>query len=514
MKKNRKKSSRAGFPVRPAVKSLAWRSIPCLLLAAGTAAAQQAQMTNAVIQEDYLFFNNGQQAGVVVVEDAAPGLKSAMVPEDQKPKRKKGVATPADILAKSGKPAAAPGWEFFPSQSLTLAPYLDSFWSMGNTCMQPGALIHDDPLSDGAQLAKTKLSEVGLDYNLSQAYTYTALKNSANGPTSFNAYNMSWVGIWNLVRTPAGQGVMLNYELDAGSGMGFNQNKQQPQSSLGSLNDPSSNYQGQGIYLANLSLAATLCNGTVIVQGGQIDMGNYFDANSYANNNFGQFMNVAFVNSGVYALTTGSLGGSIAWQPCDVFYLMTGVAANNTPAMQSPFSNVSGNNVSYLLEAGFPFADVLGLGPGTYRVQPFLATADGTTAGGLCFNLQQQLGKESPFGWFGRFGFGNPSVVGVNGIGAKAEAATGFVVQSPFTSHGYFSAANNEFLGIGFVWSQPSNLQQPVNNQNEYGVELTYVTQLTPTVTLQPDLQFITDPVDGNQGSTSTVFQLQLNVVW
>ena len=96
--------------------------------------------------------------------------------------------------------------------------------------------------------------------------------------------------------------------------------------------------------------------------------------------------------------------------------------------------------------------DFLGLGPGVYRIQPFLAQAGGPTQGGLCFNLQQQLGKDAPFGWFGRFGFGGSEVT----AGASAQIGTGFVMRGPLAHVGLFPERQHDAAGIGFVWSQPS----------------------------------------------------------
>ena len=82
---------------------------------------------------------------------------------------------------------------------------------------------------------------------------------------------------------------------------------------------------------------------------------------------------------------------------------------NSSPG-SAPWSDFTWDYWSTVWELGYMPNDVLGLGPGVYRIQPFLARAGGPTQAGLCFNLQQQLGKDAPFGWFGRFGFGGDDV--------------------------------------------------------------------------------------------------------
>ena len=144
------------------------------------------------------------------------------------------------------------------------------------------------------------------------------------------------------------------------------------------------------------------------------------------------------------------------------------------------------------MEIGYAPRDFLNLGPGVYRIQPFLAARGGhndTTGGGLCFDLQQQLGSESPLGWFGRFGFGDSKVTG----GAAEQAGTGFVLQGPF-KHLLLQRTSNDLLGVGFVWSEPSYTTKTVYHENEYGLETVYALQLTPTIKIQPDFQMIWDP--------------------
>src|SRR5258708_16407621 len=82
---------------------------------------------------------------------------------------------------------------------------------------------------------------------------------------------------------------------------------------------------------------------------------------------------------------------------------MFGGGATNQQRGHSRFDNLSFDNWSYLLEFGLTPRNVLGLGPGVYRLQPFVAAVDGVTQVGVGLNVQQKLGPDSPFGSFGRF---------------------------------------------------------------------------------------------------------------
>jgi porin len=241
-----------------------------------------------------------------------------------------------------------------------------------------------------------------------------------------------------------------------------------------------------------------------------VDQSNYLDANNYANNSQGQFLNSALVNSVVIPFAFNNLGLNLQWQPTKSWYAMFGMGANNQLSGNSPFADVSFNNWSYLFEFGLTPKEVLGLGSGNYRLQPFLATVDGTTQPGIALNIDQELGKDSPFGWFGRVGVGGSRVTQ---DGAAAQVGTGFAMQAPLKHIGLLPRLSNDYLGVGFIWSRPSAAFKPAAHTDEYGLETTYVLQLTPLASLQPDLQVVWNPVD-NTADHNIIFQLQLNLSW
>ena len=134
------------------------------------------------------------------------------------------------------------------------------------------------------------------------------------------------------------------------------------------------------------------------------------------------------INSEVLPLAQYNFGFNLQWQPVDEWYAMAGGSMGNAQAGNAPWTDFSSENWSLPGEIGYAPRDLFDLGPGVYRIQPFAAEVNGATGGGLCFDLQQQLGSDSPFGWFGRFGFGGEKV----SDGASAQAGSGFVLQGPF----------------------------------------------------------------------------------
>ena len=203
-----------------------------------------------------------------------------------------------------------------------------------------------------------------------------------------------------------------------------------------------------------------------------------------------------------------NLGGNIQWQPTKEWYAIIGAEAGSASAGTLPWKEAGINPWTAQAEFGYAPEDLAGMGPGVYRIQPFIAESDDWLQGGLGFNFQQQLGQQSPFGWFGRYGFAGSHVA----AGAKEQVGTGFVWQGPF-KHLLFQRTSNDYLGLGFVWSQPAATSKTVIHENEYVLETTYAMQLTPTTKLQPDLQVVWNPTF-NPSASAVVFQLQLDLAW
>ena len=196
--------------------------------------------------------------------------------------------------------------------------------------------------------------------------------------------------------------------------------------------------------------------------------------------------------------------------------MILGVGGNATPPGFKPWSHLSAGDMSYILETGYVSDDVLHLGPGAYRLQPFLATVGGITQGGVGVNLNQQLGRELPVGVFALLGVGGPTATSVGG--ASAQIATGVVAQQPLAhllhlAH-LLKEARNNFVGAGFVWSQPARNARPAAHFNEYGVELAYKLQVTPTLVVKPDLQVVWNPADNQGVRSSVVVQIPVVATW
>jgi porin len=329
----------------------------------------------------------------------------------------------------------------------------------------------------------------------------------ASGSGALQYYTAALSGKWALAEVPGeGRGTWLSYQGNAQLGLSPSSRTQLPQSNLGAIASPNGNIYGpNGVWLQELAVQQSLMDGKLVLLAGQVNQGNYLDGNTY-----GQLLNFAFNKNIVLPLPYNNLGLSLQYQPTTNYYFLFGTGALNQAPGESPFHELSLQNWSWLCEFGLTPSDAFGLGPGVYRLQPFLATVDGITQAGLGLNFQQRLGARSPFGWFGRFGVGGSSV---SVDGAAAQASTGLAWQGPLKSVGLLRERSNDYLGVGIDWNRAAANRSPVVHSDEYAFEATYIFQLTPLVSVQPDFQTIFNPAN-NSAAHSLVFQLQLNVIW
>jgi porin len=451
----------------------------------------------------------------VATNDVPPGLlpPPAMGLNVQIPNPLRGTKIPESVLQRLNEHRAEQDtFEFFPAPQAKLMPYLGAQDEFGNTAFRPDPLIPFTPLDALVQQGKYWSSAYGLRYSLAQTATFVNLTDVMQGDNVLGFYTFDLALKWTVFST-AGSGTAgwLSAQIEAKTGLGSAGDNQSAKSNLGTLTSPAGIWSSHnGWQIPELAWQQSFRHGEVVVLAGMVSQGNYLDVNSYANSGRGQFLNSGLINSMVMPLSGYNPGVNLQWQPVDDWYVMFGATAGNSSPGNTPWSDFTWDYWSTVWELGYMPDDVLGLGPGVYRIQPFLAQAGGPTQAGLCFNLQQQLGQASPFGWFGRFGFGGDEV----SAGASAQVGTGFVMKGPLEYAGLCPSRANDAMGVGFVWSQPSASSSTVAHENEYVFEAGYVLQLTPTAKLQPDVQVVWNPAYNADARQAVIFQLQLDVAW
>lgn len=392
-----------------------------------------------------------------------------------------------------------------------LMPYLASTNLYGSTCLQEDALIQGDPLSAAAQAAKTMLAGHGVNYAIWQSYDFVAMSGTLPGTRDvLNYYSFNSYLTWNVFETDelSGSAGWLTVGGSAGTGFGYDGNSETAQANMGVIGYPLGSDYGDMAFLYQLAWQQSFLRGQLVVTVGLIDPEMYLDLNTYANNQYNQLINYEFVNPASLPWSYNSLGAVVQWQPTEWFYAMLASAANNTAAGQSPFTGLSAGDWTTTLELGLIGEDVLGMGRGVCRVLPFFGTTGGTGGGGVLVNVEQELGKDSPFGAFVRAGFTGEALGAVQG--ATSTVGGGLVLSGP--SESPLLKTQQAYFALGAYWLEapPGALAR----QDEYGLEVTYVVQLTETLTLQPDVQVILGPSGNPDADATAMFTLQLTYTW
>ena len=493
--------------IRAAIAALVAAALP-LRVAAG-------EPTNAAPAEVILISPLGRAVSVPtnavppsLLPPAGMGLKS------QVPTPARGGPAPDLVLDRLNESRQGhEAFEFFPAYQPRLMPYLAAQDEFGNTAIKPGPLIPTTPLDAVVQQGKYWISEAGLRYSLAQTFTFASMTDVMQGADTLGFYTFDFAAKWAVFNSPAGGTAgWITTQIEAKTGLGAAGGTQDARKNLGSVTDPTGIWSSvNGFRIPELAWQQSFRDGELVVVAGMVSQGNYFDGNSYANSGRGQFLNSALIDTMVVPLQNYNLGLNLQWQPVDEWYGMVGGSAGNGHAGVAPWTDFSWNNWSLLGEFGYAPKDFLGLGPGVYRIQPFVGQAEGATAqSGFGLNFQQQLGQHSPFGWFGRFGRGGSELLhnGELQAGTGSQIGTGFVMKGPLEYAGLFPSRANDAAGLGFVWSRPSSAAEAIYHLNEYGLEAGYVLQLTPTAKLQPDLQVVWNAAHNPDSRPAVVFQL------
>ena len=437
------------------------------------------------------------------------GLRQSMREHEQQVRRYRGVPTDPRVMT-SRTMWGGGGWEWMPAQPQHFMPYLDSLFVPGNTCVEPSWWMQDDMLSTGAQQVKSMLSRYGLQYDLTLSAGYAGVAPKSNaGRNDFAATNNGLSAVWYLLKKrDNSQGLFLTMEADWGHGFNFNERRSGVQNTIGSLSNPQSSLRGgNGVYVPHLALGYSLADGKWVGMVGTIDTSSYFDQNAYSSSWNGNLMNSTFTCNPCLPLPWANFGFLTAWQPTENFYAIYATTGLESGVNENPFRKMHSDSWVHLAEVGWITQDFMGMGPGTYRLQYTFTDDRGNGGTGAAFNMQQRLGRTSPLGFFSRCGVMDEDAAAINNV--KAAASAGLVLQAPFTSSGWGSKANHDQLAFGFTWARAADSYPDVRNQNEYGLELSAVIQVTPTFFIQPDVQYIMNPVGQTDRKGEFVFQLQ-----
>ena len=112
--------------------------------------------------------------------------------------------------------------------------------------------------------------------------------------------------------------------------------------------------------------------GKSCVIGGMVNLTNYFDCVSIANDSFSSFVNYSFVNTTIVPLTDANLGVILQQELNESNYLMGAISRTDSDYRSNPFKFSDGHGYLVVGEWGRIFAD----GDATFRLTPFYQHID------------------------------------------------------------------------------------------------------------------------------------------
>ena len=215
------------------------------------------------------------------------------------------------------------------------------------------------------------------------------------GDNDLGYYTFDLKSKWAIFNAPdAGTAGWISSQVEAKNSFESAGSTQSAKSNLGTVTDPTGIWSDvNGFRVPELAWQQSARHGEIVLVAGMVSQRNYIDGNAYADSGRSKFINSALINSQVLPLAQYNFGLNLQWQPVDEWYAMAGGSMGNAPAGNAPWTDYSSENWSLPGEIGYAPRDFFDLGPGVYRIQPFAAEVDGATGGGLCFDLQQQLGS-------------------------------------------------------------------------------------------------------------------------
>ena len=221
---------------------------------------------------------------------------------------------------------------------------------------------------------------------------------------------------------------------------------------------------------------------------GMVNLTNYFDAVSIANDSFSSFTNDGFVNSTILPLADSNVGGILQVELNRNNYMMVAVSRTGCDSGYNPFNSDHGDGYAVVGEYGHIFAD----GATTLRVNPFYASTDVDMDDGTGERRRQNAGLVAsieytpcePLTIYSRAGFAAKQY-----LSNSAEFSVGANVK-------LFPSREDDFLGISygvFKGQTPCDGERAEHNREQV-LEVMYSFQVNDYFKVVPHFQYIANP--------------------
>lgn len=345
---------------------------------------------------------------------------------------------------------------------------------------------------EGDPAYKVKANEkFGTQWGVDAAYGYWGTHNAAEGANGNNNYALLHAQLnQRLIQDDLNGGTWLRAELSGSWGLGKESAKSSESdhfflNGYGTATDVHGDiFGGHDAWLPEVALMHYFAGKRACIIAGMVNLTNYFDAVSIANDSFSNFTNTGFMNSTVLPLPDSNLGGILQAELTRKDYVMAAASRTDTEAGYDPF-NTTGKGYCVVGEYGHIFGD----GKAITRLNPFFQQSEEETEDGSKTRRTAGLAGSVEYTpvdavtLFARAGFGAKQDLG---------NAADFSVGGTFR---LIPGREDDFLGIAYgVFKGTNSEEEPTTHNREQSLEVMYSLQVTDYFKLVPHFQYIHNP--------------------
>jgi porin len=340
----------------------------------------------------------------------------------------------------------------------------------------------------------TKLEEMG-GPQLVGLYAPIWQGGTQRGHDNMISQSLNIYGEWELLRKPGNEGTLYLFYLHESESTGTTAG--QFADGIGTTILPNDDVGDAVHALGHLAWSQHFFDSRLQVSVGQLALKIYIDQNDYAGWDRTAFMSQPLAGNSVRNFPIAALGVDTMFRVTDnLEFSLTAADADGRPFY--PDFHSFGRRWVYVPGIVFK-TDLPCLGKGRYEVN-FSHTErterfnPGRSSSVWLFSFNQEI--TPTLATFLRFGTGDGRRTTV-----QQSLATGIVFTQAF---GY----NNDWLGLGFIWTDPSD----GTRRDDYGMEMFWRLQLTEDIQVTPDVQLYFDPSRNPNRDLEVAFGLRMGI--
>lgn len=345
----------------------------------------------------------------------------------------------------------------------------------------------------------------GTEWYVDTAYAYWQPHKAISGTNLHNHFFLLHAALnQRLIQDEVNGGTWLRAEL---SGSWALDGRSAKKSSLfadgfGSVSYPHCDIYGPAdAVIPELAVMHYFNNKRSCIIGGMVNLTNYFDCVSIANDSFSSFANCVFINTTIVPLTDANLGVVYQQELTPADYVMGALSRTDSTYRSNPFRWSDGHGYVLVGEWGHTFAD----GDATFRLTPFYQSIDNDGATnernwGVAASIEYTVCDACTV--YTRTGLARYDELGNAAelsLGTHLKLIPGREDDFLGISYGIFKGARNNETAPAYIDEESGR----PGHKHEQVVELVYNLQINDYLRIMPHYQFIQNPAYRSASSES-----------